>query len=225
MRIIILALIFFPVAVQAALSEDGIWELLINGEDRLEFGTEFLAGGVQIHWRSNLRFEIRQGQFVRGSGTAELNSEVEPFSRPSGRFDCALQQGVFASKNGISFKMPHLRYRSFPVSGTVSGSTIELQPDFDYPGNYYAILYACETLDESGVFWLQSGERFARELGKRQSSITQVDQELFKVSVKEVKPIEPGETLSVPLQNGLQFDFSSEAEGRQLKYHLQKVAE
>ncbi len=208
---------------------DGRWLLRIDGRDQLEFGLENLAGGIRLNWSSSLEFRIENGRFLRGSGRAELLPEMEPVSRPEGVFDCAPSAGVFASRSGQSFEIPHLRYRAFPMRGEVrngeQGWRVRLQPDLKYPGNYVAVMYRCSTDHEQSEVWLEASPRIARELGKRQNAETRQDEGGFQVTVKEVKTLPPGPLLELPLQDGLEFTLDSEYGLRRLRYRLDRLAD
>lgn len=202
---------------------DGRWSLTITGEDRLEFGTQFLAGGLIMRWRSQLEFSIQDAQFNIGTGTAQLLTEVDSHSRPEERFKCEVTSGTFVSKNGQTFTTPHLRYQSFPMQGQVIGEDVLLNPFLEFPGNYYAVLYECSTRDELGDVWISSAPRVGQELGKRQSwQVIQQDGE-YAVKIKEIKNILPGPELKMPLQDGLTLTLSEDYGTRVLEIRLQRL--
>ncbi len=209
---------------------DGRWLLQIEGRDQLEFGLENLAGGIRLRWRSELEFRIESGRFLRGSGRSRLLPDIEPVSRPPGYFDCAASEGVFVSRNGQSFDMPHLRYRSFPMRGEVlraekQGWRVSLNPDLKYPGNYIAVMYRCATTGDQGARWLDASPRVARELGKRQNAEMENGDGYYRVLVKEVKTLPPGPVLELPLQSGLEFVLESEYGLRRLRYRLERLGD
>jgi hypothetical protein len=226
--LILLIVAMTPAALSAAPGPvDGRWLLRIDGRDQLEFGLENLAGGIRVQWRSELEFTVESGQFLRGSGRAELLPDIEAVSRPAGFFDCAPSEGVFANRSGQSFDMPHLRYRSFPMRGELRRQNeawrVILRPDLKYPGNYIAVMYRCSTGDEQGALWLEASPRVARELGKRQNAEREQGIGRFGVSVKEVKTLPPGPLLELPLQDGLEFTLESEYGMRRVVYRLQRL--
>jgi hypothetical protein len=226
MRYLIKLLIFLIIIIhQAYAIEDGRWQLVIRGHDQLEFGTQRLAGGLHIGWQSILEFSIQQGQFTQGTGTAELLPNMSAFSRPPEMFECNQVAGTFASRSGISFSTPHLRYQAFPLTGKVIANRVELSPYLEYPGNYYAVLYRCTTRNELGEFWLDTAPRVSRELGKRQNSQTKSEDGLYSVSIKELKNIAPGSRMEIPLIDGFTMSLEQENGGRQIEYHLQRIAE
>jgi hypothetical protein len=202
---------------------DGRWRLTITGEDRLEFGTQFLAGGLIMRWRSMLDFSIQDAQFNIGTGTAQLLAEVDSHSRPEDRFNCEVTSGTFVSKNGQTFTTPHLRYQSFPMQGRVIEGEILLNPFLEFPGNYYAVLYECSTRDELGDVWTNSAPRVAQELGKRQSSQVVQQGDEYVVKIKEVKNILPGPELKMPLKGDLAFTISEDHGARVLEFRLQRL--
>lgn len=226
MKAIILILILQSVSVTAVqATENGRWVLTISGADKLEFGTQSLAGGLNIKWTARLDMTIENGQFKQGSGTARLSSEISPFSRPAGMFDCKLTKGTFSNRNGLSFYTPHLRYKSFPVAGKIEGNSIQINSLLEYPGNYYAVLYQCETSHESGSIWIERSPRLAGELSKRQNTITQYVDGIYRARVKEVKSISPGPQIELPLIDGLKFSVTRQYGLRKLEYRLNRITQ
>ncbi len=225
MEIMVKSLLLLILTIHLAHADgiEGRWQLIITGQDRLEFGTEQLAGGLQIRWQSVLDFRITEGVFKQGTGTARLLPDILPFSRPPDMFDCHQESGTFASNTGQSFSTPHLRYRSFPMQGRVTGSRVILKPFLEYPGNYYAVLYACKTDKSLGSFWLENAPRIARELSKRQNAQLKAVGPEFNAHIKEVKNIAPGPELEIPLIEGLSFSLSEQYGLRQLHYELIRV--
>jgi hypothetical protein len=219
-------LIFLIIIIhQAYAIEDGRWQLTISGQDQLEYGTQMLAGGLNIGWESILEFSIKQGRFEQGTSTARLLPNMSAFSRPPEMFECAQVAGTFASRSGVSFSTPHLRYRAFPLNGKVVGDRVELNPYLEYPGNYYAILYQCSTQNELGDFWLERAPRVSRELGKRQDAHSKTEQGAFSVSIKELKSIPPGSKLEIPLIDGFKISMQQDMGGRLIEYQLRRIAE
>ncbi len=219
-------LILLIVIMQSAHAElDGRWLLTISGSDRLEFGTEHLAGGLSIPWQSELEFTIKDGVFQQGTGNARLLADIDTYSRPQDMFDCEQVQGIFASNSGQSFSTPHLRYRAFPMLGQVVSDRVQLKPFLEYPGNYYAVLYECSTDDSRGSFWLDRSPRIARELGKRQNAQLKASESGYSAHIKEVKTIPPGPDIDLPLIDGLQFSLEQDYGLRTLNYTLQRIAD
>jgi hypothetical protein len=219
------ALCLLIVTIQSAHAGDvdGRWQLSIEGEDRLEFGSEMLAGGIRLSWVTVLDFTIENGLFVLGSGVANLHPAIESYSRPEKLFACHDVEGVFASRSGQSFHTPHLRYQSFPVVGRVENGSVQLNPRLDYPGNYYAVLYECTTTSAQGEWWIERSPRIARELGKRQNAQVKREHDTFSANIKEVKTIEPGPDLDLPLIDGLTFSISQDFGLRRMTYHLHRL--
>lgn len=226
MQLVIKSLFFLILTIQLAHADiNGRWKLTIAGQDQLEFGTEHMAGGLNIKWMSVLEFTIKHGLFVQGTGTARLQPEIDTTSRPAEMFDCNQVSGTFASNSGQSFSTPHLRYRSFPMLGKVIDQSIRLNPHLDYPGNYYAVLYECKTDNSLGSFWLEQSPRIARELSKRQNAIVKVNNLIYSAHIKEVKTIAPGPEIILPLSDGLNFSVTQEYGLRKLEYRLQRKPE
>lgn len=212
--------------MQSAYAEvDGRWQLIISGTDQLEFGTEFLAGGLSIPWETVMEFNVKNSVFDKGTGTARLLPDITTYSRPEAMFDCQQEAGIFASNSGQSFSTPHLRYQAFPMLGEVKQGTVVLKPFLEYPGNYYAVLYECSTEDELGAIWLERSPRIARELGKRQNPQFKVDNDTYSVNIKEVKNIPPGPELSLPLVDGYEFKLTEDYGARKLNYRLIRIGD
>lgn len=125
----------------------------------------------------------------------------------------------------MSFSTPHLRYKAFPVAGRMVGDTIQLKPFLEYPGNYYAVLYRCETADELGSFWIERAPRIARELSKRQNTITKFEDGIYQAEIKEVKSIPPGPDIEIQLIDGLKFSVTEQYGLRKLEYSLTRVSQ
>lgn len=224
MRHLIKLLIFLIIIIhQAYANNDGGWQLTISGQDRLEFGTQQLAGGLNIGWKSILEFHIKQGEFEQGTGIAQLLPNMSAYSRPEHEFSCTQETGTFASRSGVSFSTPHLRYQAFPLSGKISGERVQLIPYLDYPGNYYAILYQCASANMPGEFWLERAPRISRELGKRQNAHMNTKDGEFSVNIKEVKIIPPGLKLELPLIDGFSFSLEQDYGTRVIEYQLRRI--
>ena len=222
MTLLYRALLLFIMTIHNAQAfEDGRWQLTISGHDRIEFGTEFLAGGLTLKWETVLDFTIQQNAFVSGTGTARLLPDIQIFSRPPNMFECKQVIGTFASRSGLSFSTPHLRYQAFPVSGKVENNAIQLNPYLEYPGNYYAILYECTTHKEQGSFWVERAPRVSRELSKRQDSTITVKDGSYRAQIKEVKSIDPGIEIKLPLIDGLKFELLQDYGLRSVEYRLE----
>jgi hypothetical protein len=198
---------------------------MINGTDRLEFGSRFLAGGLDLEWQSILEFSVLDGRFELGTAKAQLMPNVEAFSNPPGMFDCSQVSGTFASRSGNSFSIPHLRYQGFPLTGRVIDGKVELTPFLEYPGNYYAIMYRCETADERGEVWADSAIRIARELGRRQNAEVETDNGRYRATIKEVKVIAPGPKLEIPLNDGFELALEQNYGARKLRYQLRRMGD
>ena len=219
-------LIILIVSIQTANAvEDGRWVLTIIGFDNLEFGTEHLAGGLNIQWKTELEFNIKNSQFGQGTGRASLVGEITTFSRPEDMFDCKLEKGTFASRSGMNFSMPHLRYKAFPLTGKMVGETVHLNSFLEYPGNYYAVLYHCQTDNELGSFWIERSPRIARELSKRQNTATSFEEGIYHANIKEVKSISPGSQLELPLVDGLKFSVTQQFGLTRQDYALNRIAD
>ena len=218
-----LCLLIVTIQTAHAGALDGRWQLSIDGIDRLEFGSEFMAGGIELGWTTVLDFTIEDDVFMFGSGSAALKPGIGAYSRPEEMFSCHDVEGIFASRSGRSFSTPHLRYQSFPMQGRVENDMVHLNPRLDYPGNYYAVLYECTTSHPRGSWWMENSPLIARELGKRQNALVKVKGGDFSANVKEVKTIAPGPDLSLPLVDGLRFSVTREYGLRRMTYELKRL--
>ncbi len=228
MRLLNKPLIFLIIIIHQAYAfanDDGRWQLTIRGHDQLEYGTQMLAGGLNVEWESILEFSVKQGQFDAGTATARLLPNISAFSRPPQVFNCNQEIGTFSSRSGVSFSTPHLRYQAYPLNGKVSAGRVQLNPFLEYPGNYYALLYQCSTSNELGDFWLQSAPRVSRELGKRQNAHVETKEGTFSVRVKELKSIPPGAQLEIPLSDGFRMSMEQETGTRQVEYLLRRIGD
>lgn len=89
MQAIVLTLILLIVSIPSAQAvENARWILTISGVDKLEFGTEKLAGGLHIEWQTMLEFSIQDGQFKMGTGKVEFVGDITGSSRPEDIFNC-----------------------------------------------------------------------------------------------------------------------------------------
>lgn len=207
-------------------SVDGQWEFVINGKDNLEFGTQFLAGGLTVSWTTTLLFTVKNGQFLLGTGKAQLHSNIEAFSRPEHTFTCDKIPGTYVSKNGLIFETPHLRYVSFPVSGQTQlkkkGEPImmKLVHGMDYPGNYYGVLFECKTDKALGKNWLEQSPRVSKEKASRQSIDTKKENGFYIAKVKQVKSVAPGPELEIPLIDRWEMTLSDSFGESSLNYKL-----
>lgn len=225
--VFIFALVVFQWGSAKADAIDGEWELRINGKDNLEFGTQFLAGGLTVKWTVSLLFRVKDGQYILGTGIAKLNSNVEPFSRPEKLFECDNIPGTYVSRNGQIFKTPHLRYLSFPVSGQVqlkkpnSPTMMKLVHGMEYPGNYYGVLFECKTKNDLGENWLVQSPRVSKEKASRQSIDTHEADGFYVAKIKQVKAVAPGPELMIPMIDQWQMTFSDSF--GESSYHYQLI--
>lgn len=226
-KLLIVSLFLFVNSVSADVN-DGNWELRISGKDNLEFGSEFLAGGLTVNWTTSIIFKIVDGHFFSGTGIANLDKSAVPYSRPEGIFTCNKISGTYVSKNGQIFETPHLRYVSFPVTGQVqlkqkeSPHMIKLKHGMDYPGNYYGMLFECNTENDLGKIWLERSPRVSKEKASRQSiEINKIDK-MYSAKIKQVKSVSPGAEIMIPLIDQWQMSFSDSFDESHVKYQLIK---
>lgn len=227
-RLIIAIITISFTSISFADEDDGDWRLQVNGVDHLEFGTQFLASGVTVNWSVSLLFSIKDGVYINGTGLAELDSNVIPYSRPEGVFNCEKKAGTYVSTNGQLFETPHLRYQRFPLSGQVQFpknklKTVKLFHGMKYPGNYYGLLFECQTTNVLGKNWLIQGPQVSKERSSRQSITTSFENETFLVKVKQVKGVFPGTMLEIPLINDWSMKQVGAFNEREIEFHLEKL--
>lgn len=114
-------------ARQVTLSNKEKWRLSIFQRNDLFFGDSYLYGGVTARVRTDIDFEIEDGQYKSGSGKAMFAS-IKPISYPGGVFDCIVE----------TYSMDKT---AFKVSGKVVGQSVTLQ----VPANKYSVKYNCVT--------------------------------------------------------------------------------
>ncbi|MGB5611083.1 MAG: hypothetical protein WBM67_00380 [Sedimenticolaceae bacterium] len=74
---------------------DGAWRLTIEGHQTFLFGEPRLSGGIRIPWEVVIEFEVRQGEYGLGSGSARWLGNEETLSRPPGWFACSQVDGTY----------------------------------------------------------------------------------------------------------------------------------
>lgn len=186
-------------------SIDGSWELQISGEHTFFFGETRFGGGVRIPWEVLIQFDVSDGEYLLGSGSARWLGREEMVSRPDGWFDCRQVAGTYLDSNLSLHETPRVRFAGFPVAGELRNGRVLLQPAYNPPGNYLAVTYECATDNPIADNWFAVARRGKQVLGKRQDAETATDGDRRVARVREVASLPPESTLELPLQEGWSF--------------------
>ena len=204
------AILLLPLTVFAE-DLNGEWRLSITGTNLFFYGTRMLTAGLIQDWEVVIDFQVKNNQFDLGTGSARLIGEPQPFSRPEGMFECRSTDGVYLDRGLHEVGTPHIRYAGFPVAGQVSNGQVLLKPDVQYIGNFIAMMYECSTGDDLGDVWHDRGRLSALERSKRLDAKRSVENEVYKVNVKELQFVEPRGEFEIPLQDGLEIRQTDQA--------------
>ena len=205
-----------------AVSVDGSWQLQISGHHSFVFGESGFGGGVRIPWEVLIRFDISDGEYLLGSGSARWLGWEETVSRPGGWFDCRQVEGTYLDSNLNMHETPRVRFSGFPVAGSVEAGRVRLQPGYSAPGNYLAVTYECLTDNPGADNWFVFAERGKQVLGKRQDAETRSDADGLAARVREVAPLPPESGLDLPLLDGWTFAQGSEEGDRLVRFELRR---
>ena len=202
---------------------DGRWELQIDGHQAFVFGESGFGGGIRIPWEVVIRFDVTDGSFGLGSGSAQWIDRATSLSSPDGWFDCRRVDGSYLDSNLKLHTTPRVRFAGFPVAGRVADGRVELQPGYRPPGNYLAVTYRCETDNPVAGNWLDVAERAKQVHGKRQDAETRRDGMRQSARVREVAPLPPEESIDLPLVDGWVFVEGGDDSVRRVRYTLRRV--
>ena len=209
--------------VHAERPVDGRWELQISGHHSFVFGEEDFGGGVRIPWEVSIQFQVRDGEFHIGSGSARWLDHVMPLSNPRGWFNCRQVDGTYLDSNLVLHETPRVRFAGFPVAGRLTDGRVLLQPGYQPPGNYLAVTYECATVDLVAGEWFALAERGKQVLGKRQDAETRQDAARQVARVREVASLPPETQLDLPLQDGWTFTQGSRDAASLVTYELRRL--
>jgi hypothetical protein len=201
---------------------DGAWRLTIEGHQTFLFGEPRLGGGIRIPWEVVIEFEVRQGEYGLGSGSARWLGNEETLSRPPGWFACNQVDGTYLDSNLALHETPRVRFAAFPVAGELRDGRILLQPGYESPGNYLAVTYECVTENPIADNWFAVAERGKQVLGKRQDAETRVDGMRRVARVREVASLPPEGRLDLPLQDGWTFTRGTSDGASTVSYELHR---
>jgi len=207
----------------AGASLDGPWRLLIEGHQAFVFGEPSLGGGIRFTWKVVIDFQVQQGRYLIGSGSARWLGPPEPLSWPDGWFRCSQVEGTYLDSSLALHETPRLRFSAFPVAGRLQDGRVRLQPGYTSPGNYLAVTYECSTDNALAENWFAFAERGKQVLGKRQDAETRHDRNFRSARVREVASLPPASELELPLQDGWSFARGSDDGASSARYVLRRL--
>ncbi len=207
----------------AASGVDGRWQLGISGHQSFVFGDARFGGGVWIPWEVMIRFEVRDGEYLLGSGSARWRGDERSVSWPDGWFSCAQVEGTYLDSNLELHQTPRVRFTGFPVAGRVHDGRILLRPGYSPPGNYLAVTYECLTENPAADNWFLFAERGKQVFGRRQDAETWRDGGHMVARVREVGTLPPESELDLPLEDGWTFSQGAGEDLRSLTLRLQRL--
>lgn len=201
------------------------WRLSIEGHRTFAFGDQRLSAGLRMSWRGEIRFVIRDGQFLSGQGEMAWVAPAEEHSHPPQWFDCRLSDGTFLDRHLNLRDTPWVRYPKFRVSGQVNDRELLLRPALSLPGNFVAVTYHCETDNPIAENWFAFAARARQEGGFRQDAVTGRDGDHRWAEIKELRLIPPRSTLSLalPLREGQVLAIGDRDTLDRTEYRLQRL--
>lgn len=210
-------------AATGAVPGDGGWELLIDGHNTYLYGEPGFGGGLRIPWAVVIRFQVEDGAYRLGSGSARWLDRVQELSNPPGWFSCHQVEGTYLDSNLALHDTPRVRFAAFPVAGEVRDGRVLLQPGYEAPGNYLAVTYECVSEASNADNWFALAERGKQVLGKRQDVEKTREGELQHVRVREVVALPPEAGIELPLQDGWTFTQGAPTDASLVSYRLRRV--
>lgn len=210
-------------SILAAEPGDGRWQLRLSGHQSFVFGETGFGGGVRIPWEVVIEFQIRDGEYLIGSGRARWLDRVIALSYPSGWFSCKPVDGTYLDSNLALHETPRVRFSGFPVAGELDAGRVRLQPGYSSPGNYLAVTYECTTDNPVADNWFPLAERGKQVMGKRQDAETRRDGVRQVARVREVAALPPVSQMDLPLQADWSFAQGSDDAASFVSYQLQRL--
>jgi len=207
----------------AGASPDGAWRLRIEGEQTFLFGEPGFGGGIRLPWKVVIEFEVGQGRYQIGSGSARWLEREESVSRPAGWFSCRQVEGTYLDSSLSLHATPRVRFAGFPVAGELRDGRVLLQPGYGPPGNYLAVTYECVTENPVADNWFAVAERGKQTLGKRQDAETSAEGDRRAARVREVASLPPAAGLDLPLQDGWAFSRGTMDGTGSVSYELNRL--
>jgi hypothetical protein len=215
--------LLLPLYAAGSAAPDGPWELRISGHNSYMFGEPGFGGGLRIPWEVVIQFQIEDGEYRIGSGSARWLDQMTALSHPTGWFDCRQVEGTYLDSNLALHETPRVRFAAFPVAGEVHDGRVTLQPGYQAPGNYLAVTYECVTDNPLAYNWFPLAERGKQILGKRQDTEKTQQGDRQRVRVREVASLPPEGSLDLPLQDGWGFTLGSADDASLISYRLQRL--
>ncbi len=216
-------LLAMPLCAASAAPLDGRWELRITGHNGYLFGEPGFGGGLRIPWEVVIQFQVGDGQYRVGNGSARWLDRVTALSYPPGWFDCRQVEGTYLDSNLALHETPRVRFAAFPVAGEVSDGRVVLQPGYEPPGNYLAVTYQCATDNPLAYNWFPLAERGKQILGKRQDAEKKSAGDHQQVRVREVASLPPETSIELRLEDGWRFSQGSAEDASLIVYRLRRL--
>jgi len=204
-------------------SLDGPWQLRLSGHHSFFFGEGRFGGGLRVPWEVLIEFEIAQGEYLAGSGSARWLREVRPLSSPPGWFDCRQVDGTYLDSNLKLHETPRVRFAGFPVAGRLDQGRVTLQPGYGPPGNYLALTYECVTENPIADNWFARAELGKQVMGKRQDAEKRIEDGRQAARIREVALLPPESSLELPLRDGWRFSRGAADDASPVRYRLQRL--
>lgn len=214
--------LFLSWQTAVAAEVDGRWILTITGHNTYLYGEPTLGGGLRMPWEVAIRFQVRDGIYLTGSGRAWLDGDAIAFAQPPGWAECRAVSGSYLDSSLNMHETPRIRFAVFPVAGEIDQGEVVLQPGYTPPGNYLAVTYECATDDLRAIEWFDRAERGKQVMGKRQDAEKRIDGERRYVRVREVIPLPPEVSLALPLIDGWHFALGAPDDARWTEYRLRR---
>lgn len=134
-----------------------LWQMTIDGWNTVgypaELFTNVIYGGLRVLWKIVVKFEIINGKYHKGSGTAEI-TKIDPYSSLPGIYNCTVLKDSWLDGNGKAHSTPHIEYKIFDVPGTKSGSEATLYT----PNNNHIILRCYCALNKKNAKQIYDGK-------------------------------------------------------------------
>lgn len=220
---VLAVLLLYLLPVPEAACADQRWQLQLSGHNSFVFGEAGFGGGIRIPWEVQIEFQLRDGEYLLGSGRSRWLDQMEPLSYPPGLFDCHGVEGSYLDSNLALHETPHVRFAAFPVAGSLRDGRVQLQPGYSPPGNYLAVTYECASENTIADNWFTVAERGKQVMGKRQDAETRYDGDGQVARVREVASLPPESRLDLPLQDGWTFSQGTDDGGSLVTYDLRRL--
>jgi hypothetical protein len=172
------------------------WRALWHGWETLYFGDETLAGGIKPIWEIQVDFEIEDGKYKQGQGTAKFVA-FEPHSHPPGVYDCNPKKGEIIDGKGKKQPTPFIQHTQFNVSGSANSASAKLNLPSE---NLYLVDYEC-FMDTD-----QAKDKLGLKFGKLAAKDKVKESDNYKSIKNNGQPL-PSGSQTVMLQDGWKKEF------------------